>query len=516
MKTTLKKIALLLLLSTSVLMHAQLSIPNVLVDNTNGDGECTIIINRKSPNNILAASNPDIIYRSSDAGLTWTESNLSAFSSQTLFGDVTLATDSSGRFFYQSLGPNYFLYTLRSNDFGATWNTETIIGNGGYLEDKNWIIVDNVPTSPYNGNLYCAWTRRPGGGDPGYMLFSQSPDGGQTWPVYDSIDSDASIVPIGSGLAVGPLGEINVTWSGGFKNEIKFKKSSDAGITWPANSVIIDNNVQPNNNYYSNINHAINFSAQFTSLACDVSNSAHKGNIYCVWDDVRNGPDNADVFLAKSTDDGLTWTTQRINNDVSTRNQVVPTVAVDPTSGWVYVSYLDARLNTDNNDDTLHYYLAWSMDGGQTFQNIQVSQQASTSSYIHSDYMGMDAYNGKVHLFWAGGNSGGGLQMWTACVSQTALSLSELETNPSVILYPAFPNPSIDFTTFDFQLSEATDVTLFITDINGKEIARLADKKKYSKGKHQLRFDNKLSAGIYLATIITPFGSSNRKISILK
>lgn len=516
MKNTLQRSLSLLFVAVSGFINAQVNITNVLVDNTGSDGECTIIINRLSPNNILAAANPDRIYRSSDGGLTWIESGLNAFTSQPVYGDVTLATDSAGRYYYQSLGtPGYLLYTLRSTDFGATWNTETVIGNGGYLEDKNWLLVDNVPGSPYNGYLYCAWTRRPSNPNPGYMLFSHSDDNGQTWPVYDTIDSDPTIPSIGSGLAVGPSGELYVSWGGGSPNEIKLKKSTDAGVTWPGGPIVVDNNVQPVANYYATINHAISFSAQFTSLACDVSGGPYNGNLYCVWDDIRNGVNNADIFLARSTDGGLTWNTQRINNDTTTRNQVVPTVAVDPTSGWVYVSYLDARLNKDIDDDTLHYYLAWSNDGGQTFQTTRVSQQASTLFNIHSDYMGMDAYNGKVHLFWGGGTSN--LQMWTACVTQNTLSAAELAVvSPAVTFYPAYPNPAIDFTTFDFNLPGETNVSLVITDLNGKEVAKPVDGKNYAKGTHQVKFNNTLAPGLYIATIYTSYGSSTRKFSILK
>jgi len=73
---------------------------------------------------------------------------------------------------------------------------------------------------------------------------------------------------------------------------------------------------------------------------------------------MRNGTNNADIFLALSSNGGQSWTTKRINDDNTTRNQILPSVAVDPTSGYIYVAYLDARLNKDNFDDTLHYYMA--------------------------------------------------------------------------------------------------------------------------------------------------------------
>ncbi len=501
-------------------LHAQ-TITNVLVDANSSDGECTIIINPANPNHILAAANPDVLYRSADAGLTWTRFNLSPFASAGLIGDVALAADLNGNYYCQDLDGSFLFRTLKSADFGVTWNTETVFGDAGWVEDKNWLTVDRVPSSPYVGNLYCAWTRRSSGpADPGYIFVNHSVNAGVSWVPRDTLFADPSspaIPPIGTGLAVGPSGEIGVSWGGGLPNTIRFKKSLDGGNTWPASSVVIDNNVQPANDYYDNISHPINFSAQFTSLAADISGGSYNGNLYCVWDDVRNGVDNADIFLARSADGGVTWSTQRINDDLTTRNQVVPTVAVDPITGWVYVAYLDGRLNTDGFDDTLNYYLAWSQDGGMTFQNVRISQQSSTVNYIHSDYMGMDAYGGKCQLLWVGGI--GVQQTWTASVTQNQLltSGSELEVKNSLLLFPAVPNPSIDFTTFDFEISDAAAISMTVIDINGRVVAQPMNNVDYYAGRHQYKLEHQqlnLAAGTYIATITSALGTSSRKFMI--
>ncbi|CAN5234538.1 hypothetical protein BH09BAC5_BH09BAC5_19160 [soil metagenome] len=496
------------------------AISNIIVDNTASDGECTIVINPLDPNQLLVAANPDVLYRSSDAGITWTRFNLSPFASANLIGDVSLAADLNGNYYCQDMDGSFLFRTLKSTDYGVTWGTETVFGDNGWIEDKNWLTCDRTPTSPYLGNLYCAWTRRSSGPpDPGYIFVNHSADLGVSWVPRDTLFADMSspaIPPIGTGLAVGPSGEIGISWGGGLPNTIRYKESSDGGNTWPQNSVVVDNNVQPANDYYDNISHPISFSAQFTSLARDISGGTYNGNIYCVWDDLRNGADNADIFLARSIDGGATWSTQRINDDLTTRNQVVPTVAVDPTTGWVYVAYLDARLNTGSFDDTLNYYLAWSNNGGQTFQNIRVSQQSSTVNYIHSDYMGMDAYGGKCHLLWVGGT--GNSKTWTACVTQSQLlAVPEIVPDYSLLLFPAVPNPSIDFTTFDFEISDADEISITVTDINGRIVAQPMTNEKFQTGRHQFKLQHhelNLAAGTYIATITGSQGQSSRKFVI--
>lgn len=504
---------------TAIQLQGQ-TLPNVLVDNFAADGECTIIINGADTSQVLASSNPDITYRSTNGGQTWTRANVSPFSTQTLIGDVALATDTAGHYYFQSLDGSYLFRQFRSDNNGQTWVSETVFGDAGYIEDKNWLVCDRVSGSPYNGRVYCAWTRRSSGSDPGYIFINHTADMGQTWSARDTLDLVVTpqVPPIGTGLAVSPAGEIGVTWGGGSPNQIRFKKSSDGGSTWPANPVIVDYNVQPASSYFDYIDHSISFSAQFTSLAWDASGGSHNGNIYCVWDDVRNGANNADIFLARSSDGGVTWTTQRINDDTTTRNQVVPTVAVDPTTGWVFVAYLDARLNKDNYDDTLHYYLAWSTDGGQTFTNTRVSQQFSTLMSIHSDYMGLDASGGKVCLLWVGGQTS--QQSWSSCFPETdllPLAVVETENQPGLLLYPAVPNPAIDFSTFDFQLSKPGAVTMTITDINGRIIAQPISGVNYDTGRHQYKVHHKelnLAAGIYIATVSTSYGVQSRKFVV--
>ena len=67
-----------------------------------------------------------------------------------------------------------------------------------------------------------------------------------------------------------------------------------------------------------------------------------------------NFPNDTNVFVAKSTDGGLTWTvpTTPVNNDIATdasnqtegrRSQFMPTLAVDPVTGTLVVTYYDAR-----------------------------------------------------------------------------------------------------------------------------------------------------------------------------
>jgi hypothetical protein len=85
------------------------------------------------------------------------------------------------------------------------------------------------------------------------------------------------------------------------------------------------------------------------------------------------------------------------------------------------------------------------------------------------------------------------------------------------LLFPAVPNPSIDFTTFDFEISDASAVSITVTDINGRVVAQPMNNVNYHAGRHQFRLEHQqlnLSAGTYIATITSPLGQSSRKFMI--
>jgi len=60
----------------------------------------------------------------------------------------------------------------RSKD-GLHWNNPIFVSKPGNA-DKNWIICDNAPTSPYFGNCYVGW-------DNSLIQMTTSTDGGLTW-----------------------------------------------------------------------------------------------------------------------------------------------------------------------------------------------------------------------------------------------------------------------------------------------------------------------------------------------
>ena len=128
------------------------------------------------------------------------------------------------------------------------------------------------------------------------------------------------------------------------------------------------------------------FSRTFTLpiVTADTSrSSAFRDHIYMVWEDVRSG--DADVWLLKSTDKGVTWSKpKQLNDNPPTAKGAPPNYRMTPVvsvnkDGVVGVAWYDYR------DDPTHTcwkeYFTASMDGGETFlPNVAVSTQPSCPS----------------------------------------------------------------------------------------------------------------------------------------
>jgi hypothetical protein len=142
------------------------------------------------------------------------------------------------------------------------------------------------------------------------------------------------------------------------------------------------------------------------NLAYDLSNGPHAGRLYLVYtDETPDESNNTDIFLRHSDNDGATWSAPvKVNDDNTNEAQFFPVVTVDPTTGNVFVSFLDCR-NDPNNLKT-EYWGAISKDGGATFeQNVKLSQGQSAAANDgnpneYGDYSGNDYHGGKGYAIW--------------------------------------------------------------------------------------------------------------------
>jgi len=371
--------------------------------------EPSICINKTDTTNFIAGSIYDNVHVSNNNGKTWQNSHLQ--SRYGVFGDPCLASDRFGNIYYLHLAnpdddrnsPEFLssIVLQKSTDKGKTWTNGVAIGyNNKHDQDKHWIGIQ-----PETGELAVTWTefdkydsKNPN--DHSRILFSKSTDFGKTWtkPVKinqfdgDCLDSDNTVE--GAVPVFDDKGNIYVTWA--YHNKIYFDKSTDGGQTWLNQDIVVADQPQGWDYDIPGV-----FRANGMPVLCiDNSQGPYHGTLYVNWSDQRNGTNNTDIFIAKSIDGGKTWSKpKRVNTDLTKTHQYLTWMAIDPTTGYIYIVYYDRSHYTDNQTDVT---LSYSIDGGKTFRSIMISDKPFTpeKQVFIGDYNNIDAYKGVVTPIW--------------------------------------------------------------------------------------------------------------------
>lgn len=234
---------------------------------------------------------------------------------------------------YQQASPWSDIYFAWSTDQAQTWNypnplqtqAQEINDNPGDLTGLGLANGPNAAVAP-NGDVYVAWLNVDvtAAQDTNATLYvDKSTDGGLNWgtdvAVYQGFNSCPAHLSKGPGIAA---------WD-------------DARAR------------------------------SFPSMAVSPSNSNH---VYIVYaEDTTTGDrDEGDIYLVRSTDGGATWPHRvQINSDGTTTDQFEPWIAVK-SDGTIDVAWFDRR--NDPNDTLWDVYVAKSTDGGATFStNVRVT-----------------------------------------------------------------------------------------------------------------------------------------------
>ncbi len=360
------------------------------------NNEPDVEVDPLDPMHIVASSNDydsccDGFYTSFDGGQTWTQGNMSAEDVNRIGSDpVTVFEPRSGNVIHASLnflltkdglGKDGDLVVSISHDGGVTWGRPVVISDGQgddeaptqYFNDKEWIVVDTNPTSPFYGRTYVTWSRflsHNAEYAESPIFEAHSDDGGVTWSTPHEIDGSGSFCdiqydgPVGecdenqfSVPTVGADGTVYVAFQNEqnstlqepgeeFGNEQKIHdnqylvvRSADGGVTW-SNPVIAATLEDGPTNYPINGTERqtlTGYQVRVNSAGNIVAGAA--GTLYLVWSDNRNG--TSDPHAARDEHGRLHRDLRRRRHDVERaggrrrgcRRSVVPVGGRRPHDG---------------------------------------------------------------------------------------------------------------------------------------------------------------------------------------
>lgn len=508
----------------------QLQAQNVLISKNDGErfgpNEPSIMMDPENTDVLVAGSILNNYHFSNDGGRTWEIGELT--SPYGVWGDPVIDVDSKGNFYYFHLsnvagGDGWIdrIVCQKSTDKGVSWSDGTFTGlNGSKDQDKQWSVIDRT-----NDNIYLTWTQfdEYGSKDPActsVILFSKSLDGGQSWstPVQinqfegDCLDGDDAVG--GAVPAVGPNGEIYVTWAG--PKGLLFNRSLDQGETWLQEEILIDTMPGGWDQKISGISRANGFPI----TKCDLSGGPNHGTIYVNWSDQRNGEHNTDIWLSKSRDGGNTWSSRsKVNKDKSNRQQFFTWMDIDQTNGNLHFVFYDRR---NYSGDLTDVYLAFSNNGGRSFKNKRVSESPflPNKGVFFGDYTNITVHNNIVRPIWTRLHEGE-LSIWTDVTpfNGTPSTYKDVQSEKieNVKLYP---NPMVDKKSYiSFKLRELSIVNLEVFDRHGNLIHSIVDHIEMGYGKYSIPIelnDLNLSPGSYYCRLSINGESKSLKTIIIK
>ncbi len=425
---------------------------------------------------------------------------------------------------YDAFIGNYLIYYTRSTDGGNTWRPDTNLILTNYEATKPCIAV----TGNY---LHVAWVDRRIGNDEIYYKYSTN--GGVSWGpdtrMTDNVYTSQQPSIDAQGQTVILMRSDNISGS----YEIYYRRSTDAGITWGADTRLT-------NSAGSKLNPAVKIEGS---------------NVYVVWDDGRNGA-NTEIYFNRSTDNGITWQSDtRLTNFAQPSSNASFSVSgsqlhiawQDYRDGNAEVYYKnstdggttwspDMRITNNGSNswnpsifaEGPHVHIAWedNRDGNyEVYYNVSSNNGVTwgadtrlTNAADNSNRPNLTVSGSKVHVVWHDYRDGNFEIYYKQNPAGNTIGIENISSEiPSgYSLSQNYPNPFNPVTNINFSLPTAGFVKLAVYDMLGREVESLV-KENLNAGSYNADWDaSKYSSGVYYYKIETADFSDIKKMILLK
>ena len=281
---------------------------------------------------------------------------------------LAIASDSLGNMYAAWIDTREYyrgdVYSAKLAANSDTWGPNSRVN---YREDtKAAVLIGPDVATDWAGNVYVAWS------EDWSVYVAKSTDGGLSYG--PSVKVAANL--LWPSVAVDIDGNVHVVGHYGILEPVYYFRSTDGGASFTGPVQINDST-------------GGSFPLVPLSIAVD-----RNGVIHVVWDDYRNGG-SPDIYYANSSDGGLSFTPNvKVNDSVGTeKSQTYPSLAVD-NNGNIHVAWLDFRSGEAD------IYYAKSTDGGLSFStNVKVNDVGAGTARYHDPTIAVDS-QGHIHVVW--------------------------------------------------------------------------------------------------------------------
>lgn len=399
-------------------------LPNVQAsgNGTSIANEDPIAANPKNGQDLLTGANDyncaslQGFYSSSNGGTTWTSTCMNTLSGAFGDGDPGVGYDLKGNSYISGIdggtSDGYDIVFEKSSNNGTTWSAPAVaVHNGisGGLTDKDWLAVDDSPTSKYANAVYISITQFDSSSN-SEITVTHSDNGGKTWTtsIVDTLQT-YPVVDQFSDLTIGKDGTVYATWMrctangsagdcGGTTAAFYISSSSDGGNTWSTPVKLASANLAPDACSCAFYGSLPNTSERVSDIpAVGVNNNSNSKFFNHLDVALYTWTGSYMKVEVTSSANGTTWNTPvAVAPKSDTHDQFFPWLSVSK-KGLVGVTWLDRR--NDPNNLLYEEYGAISKNGTRFPANYQI---ATTPSNPDNDGFGggfMGDYTGNT---WVG------------------------------------------------------------------------------------------------------------------
>ena len=221
-------------------------------------------------------------------------------------------------------------------------------------------------------------------------------------------------------------------------------------------------------------------------------------NMFIVqWDEIHNGEDNQDCDI-----DGYTCITETF--ELILYDPVYyPTATGDGKIKFQYQEIHD--IDNGDYDGKWGNYSTIGIESPDQNFGLQYQFRNSLDNFGNYQWGTRLVEDGMAILFTTEG------------VSQLSIDSEDFVFPEKIDLISNFPNPFNPSTSIQFKLSSPSNISLVVTDISGREVARLYDNHFLMPGLYSRSFNgSKLSSGIYFYTLTSGMEAVTGKMLLLK